>query len=80
MSDDDLRALLTRAVEQLRSATDLTSDEIIGLPALPPSLRVPETCYSLGVLAGAAAALRATRREMLDDFDLLIAPVRPSQR
>jgi hypothetical protein len=34
-------------------------------------------CYSLGVLEGAAAALRATRSEMLDDLDLLLAGPKP---
>jgi hypothetical protein len=51
---------------------DLTMDEIIGLRALPPSIR-PEDGYSLGVIEGAAAALRATPRELLEDHDLLTA-------
>lgn len=76
MSDDALRVMLAKAVEQLRGATDLTMDEIIGLRALPESARTPEVCYSLGVIEGAAAALRATRREMLEDLDLLTAAKR----
>jgi hypothetical protein len=76
MSDDLLRAMLAKAVEQLRGATDLTMDEIIGLSALPDSARTPEVCYSLGVIDGAAAASRATRREMLEDHDLLTAAKR----
>ena len=76
MSDEPLRSMLTKAVEQLRGATDLTMDEIIGLRALPESARTPETCYSLGVIEGAACALRATRREMLEDHDLLTAAKR----
>ena len=74
MSDEALRAMLMQAIDQLRGATDLTITEIIGLSALPPSFRTPEVCYSLGVLDGAAAALRATRHEMLDELDLLIRP------
>jgi hypothetical protein len=76
MSDDALRLMLTKAVAQLRGATDLTMDELIGLRTLPESARTPETCYSLGVIDGAAAALRATRREMLEDHELLTAPKR----
>jgi hypothetical protein len=78
MSDLALRALLSTAVEQLRLATDLTTDEVIGLASLPDVLRTPEVCYSLGVLEGAAAALRLTRREMLDELGLLTAPRRPA--
>jgi len=74
MSDEVLRAMLMQAIDQLRGATDLTMTEIIGLSALPRSVRTPEVCYSLGVIDGAAAALRATRHEMLDDLDLLIKP------
>ena len=77
MSDEALRAMLTKAVEQLRGATDLTMDEIIGISALPDSHRTPEVCYSLGIIDGAAAASRATRRELLEDFDLLTAAKRP---
>jgi hypothetical protein len=76
MSDDALLSLLTKAVEQLRANTDLTMDEIIGLRALPESLRTPETCYSLGVIEGAASALRATPKEMLEDHSLLTAAKR----
>ncbi len=76
MSDDALRAMIVTAVEQLRAATDLTMSEIIGVSALPESARTPEVCYSLGVLEGAAAALGATRREMLEDYDLLTAAKR----
>jgi hypothetical protein len=76
MSDDALRLMLTKAVEQLRGATDLTMDEIIGLRALPESARTPDVCYSLGIVEGAAAALRATPKEMLEDHDLLTAPRR----
>jgi hypothetical protein len=76
MSDEALHVILTKAVDQLRGATDLTMTEIIGLSMLPPSARTPEVCYSLGVLEGAAAALRATRHEMLDEHDLLITPKR----
>ncbi len=76
MSDVALRSMLATAVEILRSATDLTMDEIIGIKALPESTRTPEVCYSLGVLEGAATALRLTRVEMLDDFELLRAAKR----
>jgi hypothetical protein len=76
MSDDALRLMLTKAVEQLRGATELTMDEIISLRTLPESARTPEVCYSLGVIEGAAAALRATRRELLEDHDLLTAAKR----
>ncbi len=43
---------------------------------MPETARTPDVCYSLGVLEGAAAALGATRQEMLEDFDLLTAPRR----
>jgi hypothetical protein len=76
MSDDALRVLLTKAVEQLREATDLTMDEVIGIRRLPDSARTPEVCYSLGVIEGAATALRATPRELLEDHELLTAPKR----
>ena len=76
MSDQALRTMLTEAVGRLRAATDLTMDEIIGLKALAESTRTPEVLYWMGVLDGAATALRATRREMLEDFDLLTAAVR----
>ena len=76
MSEDPLRSLLTKAVEQLRAATDLTMDEVIGIRRLPDSARTPEVCYSLGVIEGAATALRATPRELLEDHDLLTAPKR----
>jgi hypothetical protein len=76
MPDDALHVMLTNAVEQLRAATELTMDEIIGLRALPESVRTPEVCYSLGILEGAAAALRATRRELLEEHDLLTAAKR----
>lgn len=76
MSDEPLRILLTNSVAQLRAATDLTMDEVIGIPALPESVRTPDVAYALGVIHGAAAALRATPREMLDDLDLLTAPKR----
>ena len=76
MSDQALRALLTKAVEQLRGETDLTMDEIIGLRALPETAHTPLNCYSLGVIEGAASALRATPREMLEDHDLLTAAKR----
>lgn len=76
MSDDALRVLLMKAVEQLREATDLTMDEVIGIRRLPDSARTPEVCYSLGVIEGAATALRATPRELLEDHELLTAPKR----
>ena len=76
MSDQALRALLSTAVEQLRDATDLTTDEVIGMSALPPTMLTPDVCYSLGLLKGAAAALRLTQREMLEELDLLTAPRR----
>jgi hypothetical protein len=76
MSDDLLRQMLVKAVEQLRAATELTMDEVIGIRALPDSARTPEVCYSLGIIEGAATALRATPREMLEDHDLLTAPKR----
>ena len=73
MTDEPLRSMLTKAVAQLRAATDLTMDEVIGLRVLPESARTPENCYSLGIIEGAATALRATPREMLEDHDLLTA-------
>jgi hypothetical protein len=76
MSDVALQDMLAKAVAQLREATDLTMDEVIGLRRLPESVRTPEVCYSLGVIEGAATALRATPREMLEDHDLLTAPKR----
>jgi hypothetical protein len=76
MSEEALRTMISKAVHQLRMATDLTMIEIIGISALPETARTPEVCYSLGVLEGAAAALRATRQEMLEEFDLLTAPLR----
>jgi hypothetical protein len=76
MGDKPLRAMLTKAVEQLRAATELTMDEVIGISALPESARTPDVCYSLGIIEGAATALRATPREMLEDHDLLTAPKR----
>ena len=71
--------MIARAVDQLRTATDLTMSEIIGVSALPTTARTPEVCFSLGVLEGAATALGATRQEMLDDLDLLTAPRRRPQ-
>jgi hypothetical protein len=76
MSDEPLRTMLARAVEQLRAATELTMHEVIGLRALPDEARTPEVCYSLGVIEGAATARHATPRELLEDFDLLTAPKR----
>ena len=76
MSDEPLRLMLVKAVEQLRAATELTMDEVIGIRALPDAVRTPEVCYSLGIIEGAATALRATPREMLEDHDLLTAPKR----
>ena len=76
MSDSPLRDLVANAVAQLRAATDLTMDEVIGLRALPESVRTPDVGYALGVIHGVAAALRATPREMLEDLDLLTAPKR----
>jgi hypothetical protein len=76
MGDEPLRLMLVKAVAQLRAATDLTMDEVIGISALPDSARTPEVCYSLGIIEGAATALRATPREILEDHDLLIAPKR----
>jgi hypothetical protein len=76
MSDEPLRTELMKAVAQLRTATDLTMDEVIGIHALPESVRSPDVCYALGVIVGAAAALRATPRELLEDHDLLTAPKR----
>ena len=68
--------MIESAVQQLRAATELTMSEIIGVSALPDTTRTPEVCFSLGVLAGAATALGATRQEMLDDLGLLTAPQR----
>lgn len=76
MSDDALLTMLTNAVKHLRSETDLTMDEVIGLQRLPDAARTPDVCYALGVIEGAATALRATPREMLEDHDLLTAPKR----
>ena len=67
---------MANAVAQLRVATDLTMDEVIGLGRLPESLRTPDIGYALGLIHGVAAALRATPREMLEDLDLLTAPKR----
>jgi len=74
--DAPLRDMLIKAVALLREATDLTMDEVIGIRALPESTRTPEVCYALGVLEGAAVALRSTKREMLEDHDLLTAAKR----
>lgn len=76
MSDDRLRLMLTKAVAQLRAATELTMDEVIGISALPDPARTPDVCYSLGIIEGAATAMRATPRELLEDHDLLTAPKR----
>jgi hypothetical protein len=76
MSDTALRELVSDAVSHLRTATDLTMDEVIGIRALPESVRTPDVGYALGVIHGAAAALRATPRELLEDLDLLTAPKR----
>jgi hypothetical protein len=79
MADDALRQVLVKAVDQLRAATDLTMDEVIGvraIRALPEAARTPEVCYALGIIEGAATALRATPREMLEDHDLLTAAKR----
>ncbi|MEZ4404374.1 MAG: hypothetical protein R3B06_30415 [Kofleriaceae bacterium] len=76
MTDQPLRAALTAAVEHLRAATDLTTDEVLGIRALPESLRTPDVCHALGVIEGAALARHATRRELLDDFGLLAPPPR----
>jgi hypothetical protein len=76
MADDALRLVLLEAVAQLRAATQLTMDEVIGvraIRALPEAVRTPEVCYALGIIEGAATALRATPREMLEDHDLLTA-------
>ena len=71
MSEDPLRSMLAKAVEELREATDLTMDESLsGSRRLPDSARMPDVCYSLGVIEGAATALRATPRELLEDYDL----------
>jgi len=76
MSDEALRTILAKAVEQLRAATDLTMHEVVGLRALPEPARTPEVCYSLGLIEGAALARHATPAEMLEDFELLTAPKR----
>lgn len=76
MSDDALQVMLTKAVDLLRATTDLTMDEVIGIRRLPDSARTPEVCYALGVIEGAATALRATPRELLEDHELLTAPKR----
>lgn len=76
MSEEPLRAMLVKAVAILREATDLTMDEVIGIRALPESHRTPDVCYALGVLEGAATALRCTRVELLEDHDLLTAAKR----
>jgi hypothetical protein len=75
MPDAVLRSTLSRAVDILRASTELTVDEIIGL-GVPPADRTVEVAFSLGVLEGAATALRVTRRELLEEFDLLTAPRR----
>jgi hypothetical protein len=66
--------MLVKAVAQLRAATELTMDEVIGIRALSDTARTPDVCYSLGIIEGAATALRATPRELLEDYDLLTAP------
>jgi hypothetical protein len=76
MSDQALRKVIAKAVDQLRAATDLTMTEIIDVAALPEQARTAEVCYALGVLEGAAVALGATRQEMLEDLDLLTTPRR----
>jgi len=76
MGDERMRAMLVGAVDVLRTATDLTMDEVIGIRALPETVRTPDVCYALGVIVGAATALRSTPRELLADHDLLIAPKR----
>lgn len=76
MSYEPLHVMLTKAVEVLREASDLTMDEVIGLRALPESVRTPEVCYSLGVIEGAASVTGATPRELLEDHDLLTAAKR----
>jgi hypothetical protein len=63
-------------VGQRLAATELSMDEVIGIRALPDATRTPEVCYALGIIEGAATALRATPREMLEDHDLLTAPKR----
>jgi len=63
-------------LEQLRAATELTMDEVIGIRVLPDAACTREVCYSLGIIEGAATALRATPRELLEDHDLLTAPKR----
>jgi len=75
MPEEPLHVMLSTAVDQLRG-TDLTMDELIGFRALPESVRTPDVCYALGVIMGAAAASRATPRELLEDHDLLTAPPR----
>ena len=77
MADEPLRHMLVKAVAQLRGATELTMDEVIGIPALPDTARTPEVCFSLGIIEGAAAALGVTPREILEDHDLLTAPKSP---
>ncbi len=76
MSDELLRSMLTKAVETLRAATELTMREVVGLRALPEEDRTPEVCYALGIIEGAATSRHATPRELLEDFDLLNAPKR----
>ena len=68
--------MLTKAVEHLRTATELTMHEVVGLRVLPDDARTPEVCYALGIIEGAATARHATPRELLEDFDLLTAPKR----
>lgn len=76
MSDEALRTMLTKAVEQLRAATELTMHEVVGLRVLPEDAKTPEVCYALGIIEGAAVARHATPRELLEDFELLTAPKR----
>jgi hypothetical protein len=70
--------MLSSAVEKLRFASDLTMNEIVGLRALPEPTRTPEIAYALGMIEGAAAALRCTPHELLEDHDLLVAGKRES--
>lgn len=78
MSDETLRLMLTNAVEKLRTATDLTMDELIGMRQLPSSIQSADLGFALGVVIGAATAVGATPRELLIDHDLLIAAERTS--
>ncbi|MBK9032946.1 MAG: hypothetical protein IPL61_17010 [Myxococcales bacterium] len=77
MSDQALRAMLAKAVEHLRASTDLTTDEVIGLAALPELLRTPDVCFSLRRPRGRGHGAAPDAPRDARGVDLLTAPRRP---